>query len=236
MSIYTDGTYALMNQGWHSNDASWKSQKIIELLHSNNLKFQTYADIGCGTGDIIKNISEIFTNANYFGLDVSPGLQNEWLVKSKDKNNIIFKQINNDEKLCIKADVVSLIDVIEHVENLEYLLSQIRVNCKYIILHVPLDLSCINLIRKNKIQDITFSLGHIRYYNREIIENYLKFQKFEILDSYYTDAFKYNLKKISFFQIIFKNLRRLFSKLSPDISANIFGGQTLLILLKGDIK
>ena len=76
-------------------------------------------------------------------------------------------------------------DVIEHVENPFKFLNEIK-SSNFQILHVPLDLSVNSLIRKSVILKARKNIGHLHFYNKEIILYDLKKLNFEIIDYFYT--------------------------------------------------
>jgi trans-aconitate 2-methyltransferase len=68
---------------------------LLELIQSDGLK--TAIDLGCGTGEQTKILSERFESAQFIGIDASP----EMLMKSKslESNNLHFEQRTTEEVL-----------------------------------------------------------------------------------------------------------------------------------------
>ncbi|PZP50230.1 MAG: trans-aconitate methyltransferase [Pseudopedobacter saltans] len=66
---------------------------LSELIQDENLK--TAVDLGCGTGEQTKILSEKFENTQFIGLDASP----EMLAKSKnlESNNLHFQQKTTED-------------------------------------------------------------------------------------------------------------------------------------------
>jgi hypothetical protein len=56
-TIYTSGEYLKTTQTWHIEDSPWKANQIIEIICNNHLQPKTIAEIGCGAGAIIEELS-----------------------------------------------------------------------------------------------------------------------------------------------------------------------------------
>ena len=78
------------------------------------------------------------------------------------------------------------IDVVEHVDNYIGFLNKIKKISKYSIFHVPLDLSVQSIIRTTPIFYARNSVGHLHYFNKEILLEIFKDLNFEIIDFHYT--------------------------------------------------
>lgn len=55
--IYTDGTYFEKNPTWHIEDSAWKANQIQKILSQNKIKPKSICEIGCGAGEILKQLS-----------------------------------------------------------------------------------------------------------------------------------------------------------------------------------
>ena len=74
-NIYTkpQSTYLKSNPGWHEEDSPWKAQQIIKIIERNKIKFQTMADIGCGAGEILRQLRVRYPGEGYsfYGYEIS---------------------------------------------------------------------------------------------------------------------------------------------------------------------
>src|SRR4051794_638605 len=70
--IYNDNTYLANNPNWHKEDASFKAEKILQLLKQTPVSFKTVCEIGCGSGEILIQLStNLPKSIKLFGFDIS---------------------------------------------------------------------------------------------------------------------------------------------------------------------
>ncbi|MCQ2978201.1 MAG: class I SAM-dependent methyltransferase [Clostridia bacterium] len=102
--------------GWADN-ASLEAEIINNILVENNVVPENYIDLGCGTGELIKVLSEVFDEVNYIGVDVSEDMIG--VAKKKLKDNKKAKFIVKDMrsvKLEKRAECIScMYDTINHL-------------------------------------------------------------------------------------------------------------------------
>ncbi len=60
--IYTSGEYLAKNPTWHIEDSSWKAMQIIRMIAQNHLAPKTICEVGCGAGEILKQLQEVMDN------------------------------------------------------------------------------------------------------------------------------------------------------------------------------
>ena len=53
-------------------DARWKARQVQGILLDNDVTFETFCEVGCGTGEILVQLSEAFPQARFTGYDISP--------------------------------------------------------------------------------------------------------------------------------------------------------------------
>ena len=139
-NTYTDGTYYTNNPTWHSEDSHWKAKKILSLIKKNNLVSKTICEVGCGSGEILNQLSEKMPkDASFSGYEISP--QAFSLCKSKEKSNLKFYLEDLQKGQKVLFDLVMAIDVIEHVEDYLGFLRKLKKYGKYKIFHIPFDQS-----------------------------------------------------------------------------------------------
>ncbi len=115
-----------------------KFEEFQALLPKKN-QFTSYLDIGCGCGILLRLFSNYFSSSYNFGLDLSQSQ----LVEAGIENPTAVLIKGNAENLPFKDsifDVVTIADVVEHVENPVLLLKEaFRVSKKILIIRVPLE-------------------------------------------------------------------------------------------------
>src|SRR6185436_19857006 len=115
--IYNDTTYLSNNPSWHEEDASFKAGKILQLLRQNPLAFKNVCEIGCGSGEILVQLSsELPETVKLFGFDISKDAIN--LAAQKETGRIKFELKDiTDQNEKYYFDLLLVIDVLEHLDN-----------------------------------------------------------------------------------------------------------------------
>ncbi len=114
-NIYEDGSYLANNPTWHEEDAPFKAKYIFESLQNNAIFFKTIAEIGCGTGAVLKNVRKFYDNddAEWKGFDIAG---DAIAIAQRDKNDESLQFFHKDLlKTEEYFDVLLVIDVFEHV-------------------------------------------------------------------------------------------------------------------------
>jgi len=231
--IYTSGEYLAKNPTWHIEDSSWKAMQIIRMIAQNHLAPKTICEVGCGAGEIQKQLQEVMDNQCMFcGYDISP--QAIELCKVRSNARLQFKLADIKQEQGVFFDLLLVIDVLEHLEDYFNFLREIRAKGQYKIFHFPLDLS-MNMVVSGRLMKIREAHGHIHYFTKDTALQTLKDVSYEVVDYFYTSAsievpsqeFKSEIKRR-----LLKLPRKLFFGIHRDLAARILGGWSLLVLAK----
>lgn len=226
--IYSDKTYLSNNSDWHSSDSKWKTNHINYILKKNNIFPLSVVDIGCGSGDIIYNLSLLYKKTLFHGFDVS--IDAYKIAKKKSNKRIKFK-ILNLKYLNYKYDCLLCIDVFEHVENYLYFLKSIKNRAKYKVFHIPLDMNVIGLLKTDIIIWARKYLGHLHYFNKQTALSTLEYCGYRIIDVYITTPiFISNPNTLK--QYLLKYLAKIVALFSKNYAAKLFPGFSLIVLAK----
>ena len=57
-TLYLDGEYLSKNPGWHVEESPWKARQVLRMLRQNHLAPQTICDVGCGSGEVLRQLQE----------------------------------------------------------------------------------------------------------------------------------------------------------------------------------
>ena len=58
---------------WHVDDSSWKARDVLKMLGRNTLSPQRIAEVGCGTGEVLRQLQLQMDSACLFlGYDIAP--------------------------------------------------------------------------------------------------------------------------------------------------------------------
>ncbi len=229
--IYVNGEYFKQNPDWSEADARWKTDIIHNLLKRNRINPKEVVEVGCGAGE---NLVELLKKDEHIeklsGYDISP--QAYALANQKATEKISFYNEDFTEKENINADLLMVIDVLEHVDDYYGFLRKLKTKSNWFVFHIPLDLSCRTVMKPHVMLQQRQSVGHIHYYTREMVEWALKDTGYEITDWVYTKpvvdvepagSLKRSVKKI---------LRNISFSINKDWSVKKWGGYSIMILAK----
>ena len=234
--MYVEGDY-FSNPIRHDEDATYKAKALFNVIekyiNNNPLIITSYADIGCGSGKIVKLLSDKLININHpldkiYGYDVSPHVNN-----LKDEK-IIYKHADflNESST---FDLVTLNDVFEHVPDPISFLKNIGSKSKYVLMHIPLEDSFLvnyRNLQNKKIKDP----GHLIFLNKNSALNLISFAGMQIVEydwSYATINAPSN--RTTILQKIIFPLKKIVIKINPYLYSKIFGF-SLVVLAKGSIN
>jgi len=230
--IYTEenGEYLKVHPLWHIEDSLWKAKQIMKMLSRNRdlLNPKTIAEIGCGAGEILNQLSlSMSDDISFTGYDISNDAIN--LAKQREKERLEFK-LGNLLEINEKFDLLLMIDVFEHVDDYLGFLKLSKSKAKNTIFHIPLDIS-VQAILRNKLMYKRTRSGHLHYFTKDTAIATLIDSGYEIVDFFYTtsslDLPRKTLKsKMAFLP------RKLMFKANEDLTANLLGGFSLLVLAK----
>ena len=226
---YSTGTYN--NQ---FGDADFKSRTLLDLLKGFPeiaTSFKTYADVGCGDGTVFVSILQKLPRLGCHlkeavGYDISPPS-----VKSIDlpPGSQIVQADFLSCSLCY--DLVTLIDVIEHVLEPQEYLRAVAKRSRFVLLHIPLDdrLSVTLTQQWNyRLQDV----GHLSFWNPASAITMLTSAGLEPLGCLLTPGFLAPSGRVRLSQKIMLPLRWLAWRLNPGFTAATIGGVSLAVLCR----
>lgn len=227
-NIYLNGGYLEKNPTWHEEDSPWKAKQIKKIIVRNRLDISTICEIGCGSGEILNQLSfSMHKDINYFGYEISP--QAFEICKRKSKQNIKFLNTDFLEEKDVSFDLLLIIDVIEHIEDYLGFIKRIKSKGKYKIFHVPLDLSVQTILRSYPIINGRCLYGHIHYFTKETVLASLIDAGYQIKDFFYTPGML-ELPNLKWKQKLLKLPRKIFYSINKDLTVRILGGFSLLVL------
>lgn len=174
----------------------FRTNLIIKII--KKLKVQNILDAGCGSAELIKKILNKTENVKVSGFDVSQKV----IELNKEKYNeadFFCLNLNEDnQKVDKKFDMVICCEVIEHLRNWEKAintLSKFVSNDGYIIITT----------QAGKIYEHHKALDHLKHFKKEEIEEQLKNNGMNIVESRYCGWPFMNLKNI-LANLFFKNI------------------------------
>lgn len=228
--MYKEGLY-FFDITRHQEDSDFKvkaiSRLLFPILSNHKIPVDSYADVGCGSGGVIRAMKEKLKGSGFRtkkieGYDISPH------VAHLKEEGIEFKMADFSIEGEL-MDLVTLTDVFEHVTDPVNFIAGIAKKARIIAFHIPLD-DCLSVNFRNLQRAKIKNPGHLSFLNTNSALNLITQSGLKILDYDYSietlSAPSNNetaLQKISF------PVKLLISKISPWLLAKIFGFSLVVI-------
>ena len=164
-SIYETGQYLANKPDWHAGHAPVKAGWISEILDRNRISPKSIVEIGCGAGEILVRLAEIYPAATLEGYDISP--QAFAIASPKETDRLKFHHRNFLEEPAKAIDLLMAIDVFEHVEDYMAFIRGLKGRSRYALFHIPLDLSVQMVLRSKPILHVREEVGHLHYFYKD---------------------------------------------------------------------
>ncbi len=227
--IYNDGTYLSNNPGWHEEGGPFKAKYIQLMLQKHHIPFLRLAEIGCGSGEILNILSKNYPEKTFDGFEISSDALA--IAQKKSSANLHF---NADDLLhennTAQYDVLLVIDVFEHVEDYLGFLQRCRQKATYKLLHIPLDINVLDVLRYKRLSYKRKKAGHLHFFTKETAIDTLQHCGYEIVDCFYTPwAFEI---QTSFADQLRNFIIKMVYALNKDWAPRLFGGFSLMVLAK----
>jgi len=232
-NLYTNGRYLKTTGTWHAEDAPWKASQIIVMLRKHNLQPEIVAEIGCGTGGILDELSRKpeLRDTHFIGYDISP--QAIEIANKRNNPRVTFRCEDLLAKPTIsRFDLLLAIDVMEHIPDYLGFLRQCQARADYALYHIPLDIHVSSVFR-NTLVNNRLTLGHLHYFTADFALAVLRDTGHEIMDSVYTRGALDLFRKHPSLKTFLANIpRRILAQLSIPFTARMLGGYSLLVLTR----
>ena len=228
-SIYKSGAYWEQNRTYHVEDSPWKAKQIVRMLDKHKLRPLTVCEIGCGAGEILRQLSGHLPGAALFGYDISPeAIQ---VAKERENDRLHFFRADPLERQTQQFDLLLCMDVIEHIDDYLGFLRKMLPLGKFALFHIPLDMTVQGMLfrRTPLVMRNREALGHLHYFMKETALATLEDTGYQIVDWSYTfsgelgGGFKRALAAFP---------KRLVSLLHTGLAARLFAGFSLLVLAR----
>ncbi len=232
--------YAKINKTLHVEDSPWKTEKVRKVI-GGRLSPGVICDIGCGAGLIAKGMAEAYPGAKVMGLDISLDMLKA-AKKNSSKSSFINASIEDLPIGADKLDLAILIDVLEHLEAPERVLTALGSIAKHLVIKVPLEDSlwywANDRTGRCTREDTRKKLGHIQYFNMTSLSKLLKGAGFEVV-SY--EIISQNIDNpdnphISRLGKVINPARVITYKVSKTLFARVFNASVILLAGNTRIK
>jgi SAM-dependent methyltransferase len=224
---YEDGAYAQANPGWHDEDGPWKAARIAALLLDNGISGGRICDIGCGTGGVLAALQQRMPGMSTVGYELSP----QAVELARERHPEV--DVRNEDVFAAEErfDVAMLIDVFEHVEDYVGFLRRASTLANLLVLHVPLDMSVVNVWRDHRLMAKRRDVGHLHYFSEQTALATLDLAGLEVIDVRFT-SIESDVRQARGKERLLQWGMRAGYRLSESWTARVLGGGSLLVLAR----
>ncbi len=223
--IYNNQDYLKKNPHWHQEDSAFKASFIHAILEKNRIVYNSICEAGCGAGEILIQLKQSNGSKaiSYSGYDISK----DAIEIAQKKNSGIDFKLGDYTREGANADVLLVIDVIEHLRDYFSFLDSVVKKSKYTVFHIPLDMFVWSLFREKMLIESKERVGHIHNFSEDFVLSVLKDHGYKIISKEYTEP---DYSSSSFKEKIKNAVKRVLFKLAPRFTSKTMGGYSLLVL------
>lgn len=224
--IYRDATYLEANPDWHEGDAGWKAARVAEILRRNGVDPATIADVGCGTGGVLRALAADGVGTSWAGWDISP--QAHQIAMANAPDGVVFHlgDISESDRM---FDLVMALDVFEHVDDYLGFLRALAGRSRHTVFHIPLDMTALSVLRGTPLLRNRERIGHIHYFSKDTALATLADTGFRVVDTMYTGV-GIESDDLSTKRKLLRLPRQLLYRVDQDLAARVLGGWSLMVL------
>jgi SAM-dependent methyltransferase len=227
--MYQTGEYLEKNPTYHVEDSPWKADQVLRLMKRHDLQPQSICEVGCGAGEILKQLQEkLPAEVQFYGYEISP--QAYALSQQRANERLHFYCEDLLSLPNTSFDLLLCLDVFEHVEDYLGFLRGLRDKARDKIFHIPLDLSVQWLWRSSPIMREREQAGHLHYFTKETALATLQHAGYEVTDWCYTPGAIANPRSVK--AKLASLPRRFLSAINQDLVVRVLGGYSLLVLAR----
>lgn len=233
--FYTDGGYYQSNPGWHQEGSKYKADLVLKFIKKFELPASLVVEVGCGAGEILVELMKGLPATSVLkGYDISP--QAIGIAAKKADSQLSFHLGDYTQLEVERADIVLVLDVVEHIDDVYSFLRRLRDKSMNFIFHIPLDMSCRTLLKPHVLLQQRTDVGHIHYFTEETMLWMLRDVGFDVEYLVYTKPDVDLVKPRSLKQWVKKVLRKFSYSINKKLSVKLWGGYSVLVLAKPVLK
>jgi hypothetical protein len=226
--LYGSGEYVERNPTYHVEDSPLKARYILEMVRRHRLDVRTVCEVGCGAGEILRQLQQQLPQTEFHGYDISP--QAFAISRERENERLRFHHQDLLETPTEVFDLLLCIDVFEHVEDYMGFLRALRPRARRQIFHIPLEMTAQWVLRSRPLLLGREQVGHLHYFMKETALATLGDTGYEVLDWLYTPTGIANPRSLK--ARLAALPRKALSLVNQDLTARILGGYSLLVLTK----
>jgi hypothetical protein len=223
---HLNGTYFQNNPNWHVEYSPWKANNLYGFFKKHALDPKVIHEVGCGAGEVLRQLQrKMDTHCSFWGYDVAPPAIE--MAKKRENDRLHFELADFPAIETPKADLLLVLEVLDHVEHYQGFLRAIRNRAEWKIFSFSLDISVQSVLRKGELLRRKEEHSHLHHFNKDLALSALRDTGYEILDHFYPPNFAFGrLAKLA------KPMRQVSFAVNPDLTARLFGGYSLMVLAR----
>jgi ubiquinone/menaquinone biosynthesis C-methylase UbiE len=250
-NFYTSDRFVVLNKQIEV-DSPWKIEKLSPFvdffLNMTGKKDLSVLDVGGGSGFVLKGVTEHIEHLNRsvraVALDLSPGYlevqrTNNPKLQAVHQCSLESPPFSNKE-----IDLLLLIDVLEHLYNLDACYAEMKRISKYVLMKVPLEnnlsVRALELLTGYRTRRAGHDgVGHINYYDQRSLHLEVAARLGPVLKEELTDVFSYLLtsperrRTLSLARVAYCKIAQCSFRISPHMTSRIFNDFVVLLIKCG---
>lgn len=227
---YLSDEYLRRNPSWDQEDSAWKAQRVLQLMRRHGLLGPRIVEVGCGAGGVLAELARALPEARFRGFDIAPDAARLWPPPGQISN----LELEVGDLLAREEapyDLALILDVVEHVGDPLDFLDRMRPRAAHHILHFPLDLSAIAVLRGSPLMHVREKVGHLHFYTKDLALALLADSGYDVVEWLYTGA-AFSAPQRTWRTRLASLPRRLAYALGKDAGVRLLGGETLMALAR----
>ena len=227
---YLGDEYLKRNPSWDQEDSPWKAERVLRLMRRHGLAGPRVVEVGCGAGGVLAELALALPEARFRGYDIAPDAARLWPPHGRIPN----LELEVGDFLAREEapyDLALILDVVEHVGDPFTFLDRMRPRAAHHILHFPLDLSAVGVLRGSPLMHVREKVGHLHFYTKDLALALLVDAGYEVVEWAYTGA-AFSAPQRTWRTRLASLPRRLAYALSKDAGVRLLGGETLMVLAR----
>jgi len=226
---FVTGEYLEKVPHWHTDDSGWKAKYVRQMLQRNSLAPRSIAEVGCGTGEILRQLQlNLDPHCRFVGYDIAPQAIELSRTRQNDRLECRLGDIRKEPAACF--DLLLILDVLEHQENYFRFLRETKPLAPYKLFHTVLDLSAQAVLRKQNLSKRRQMTDDLHFFTKETFLQSLRDEEYEIIDWFYVPRSAHRASGMG--RKILQLPRKLCFALGSDFAARLLGGYSLFVLAK----
>lgn len=225
---HVNGDYLRKNPTWHVEHSPWKAQNLWRLLHRHNLHPGTVCDVGCGVGEVLRQLQlGMDPECRFRGYDIAADAIA--MAKSRENERLTFEVADFTGIETPRFDLLVMTEVVDHVEDYFRFLRLLRDRAEWKLFSFSLDFSVESSLRPDVLSYWRGNLSHLHHFNQPIVMDLLRSTGYDVVDYCYAPWY---YRPSHFAARMLRMFRGSVFAMNADLAARLFIGYNLIVLAR----